>query len=95
MPEQIKPKTMIAIDHLNSAHDHMNKAIQLFSSVILDLEKGATFISTYRDSLIKTVEATGGDVQQAIEAQIKDFLPKRLRDNGPTSIIKEANQESK
>ena len=83
MNEQ-KPKTLIAIEHLNAAHRNMEQAVAIFNSVILDLEKGATFIQTYRDSLVKSVEAGGGDVQRAIEAQIKDFLPKRLRENGPT-----------
>ena len=84
MNEQPKPKTLAAIEHLDTAHQEMNKAIRIFNSVIMDLEKGAAFIATYRDSLVKSVEAGGGDVQRAIEAQIKDFLPKRLRENGPT-----------
>lgn len=81
--DQAKPKTLIAIDHLNSAYDHVQKAISIFNAVTMDLEKGATFLSTYRDSLIKTVEMSGGNVTAAIEAQIKDFLPKRLRENAP------------
>jgi hypothetical protein len=83
MTEQVKPKTQLAIEHLDNALQEMNKAIRIFNSVIMDLEKGATFISTYRDSLIKSIEGAGGDVQRAIEAQIKDFLPKRLRENIP------------
>jgi hypothetical protein len=80
--ENLKPKMMAAIDHLDSAATHMNQAMSVLSSVILDIQKGADFITRYRDSLVKTVEMSGGDVAQSIEAQIKDFLPKRLKDGG-------------
>jgi hypothetical protein len=74
----VKPKMLIAIEHLDSANSHMNSAMTVLSSVILDLQKGADFIARYRDSLIKSVEDSGGD----IESQIKEFLPKRLRNDG-------------
>src|SRR5215469_802571 len=78
----MKPKMMMAIEHLDAANSHMNSAMQVLSSVILDLQKGADFITRYRDSLIKTVEETGGDVKASIESQIQDFIPKRLRADG-------------
>jgi len=75
-----KPKMMFAIEHLDSSIAHLNSAMEVLSSVILDLQKGADFITKYRDSLIRTVEDTGGNVSQAIESQIRDFIPKRPRD---------------
>jgi hypothetical protein len=78
--EDLKPKMMYAIEHLDAASDHMNKAMNVLGSVIHDLQKGADFIARYRDSLIKTVENTGGNTAQAIESQIRDFIPKRVRD---------------
>jgi hypothetical protein len=47
--------------------------------VIFDLQKGSDFIGRYRDSLIKTIEETGGDVTASIESQIRDFIPKTHR----------------
>jgi hypothetical protein len=76
----VKPKMLIAIEHLDSANSHMNSAMQVLSSVILDLQKGADFITRYRDSLVRSFEDSGGGHAQAVESQIKDFLPKRLRD---------------
>jgi len=74
-----RPKMIIVIEHLDSAQAHMHQATRVLSSMILDLEKGADFIGRYRDSLIKTIEETGGDVEQAVEHQIRDFIPKILR----------------
>jgi len=75
----VKPKMQIAIEHLDRAHDHMCKAMGLISSIGMDWQKCADFIVGYRESLIKTVEATGGDVQASIEHQIRDFVPKHVR----------------
>jgi hypothetical protein len=47
--------------------------------MILDLEKAAEFLGKYRDSLIKTIEDSGGDVKASIESQIKEFVPKQFR----------------
>jgi hypothetical protein len=74
-----KPKMQIAIEHLDHAHEHLNRAMSVLSSVIFDLQKGADFIANYRDSLIKTLENVGGDVQASIESQIKEFIPKNYR----------------
>jgi hypothetical protein len=51
----------------------------MLSSMILDLEKAAEFLGKYRDSLIKTIEDSGGDVKASIESQIKEFVPKQFR----------------
>jgi hypothetical protein len=75
-----KPKMMFAIEHIDSSITHLNSAMEVLSSVIMDLQKGADFLTKYRNSLIKTVEDTGGNVTQAIESQIRDFIPKRMRD---------------
>ena len=57
----------------------MNKAMSVLSSVILDWQKAADFISHYRDSLVRTVELADGDVEQSIESQIKEFIPRHYR----------------
>jgi hypothetical protein len=74
----LKPKMLIAIEHLDAASSHMNSAMQVLSGIIFDLQKGTDFINKYRDSLIKSVETSGGSVN--IEDEIRDFLPKRLRE---------------
>ena len=74
-----RPKMQIAIEHLDHAHQHMNQAMTVLSSVVFDLQKGADFIGRYRDSMIKTLEQTGGDVTASVENQIREFIPKSYR----------------
>ena len=88
-----KPKMMFAIDHLDAALSHMNQSMQVLSSIIMDLQKGADFLQRYRDSLIKTVEETGGDVRQSVESQIRDFIPKRVRSDGQDQEGQERQQD--
>ena len=78
----LKPKMMAAIDHLDAANSHMNSAMSVLSSVILDIQKGADFIAQYRDSLIKTVEMSGGNTTQAVESQIREYIQGRPRSDG-------------
>jgi hypothetical protein len=74
-----RPRMTIAIEHLDQAQGHMHQVSKVLSSMILDLEKASDFIGRFRDSLIKTIEETGGDVQSSIEHQIADFVPKQYR----------------
>jgi hypothetical protein len=74
-----RPKMVVVIEHLDTAQAHMHQATRVLSSMILDLEKGADFIGRYRDSLIKTIEETGGDVAAAVEGQIKDYIGSKYR----------------
>jgi len=74
-----RPRMTIAIEHLDQAQGHMHQVSKVLSSMILDLEKASDFIGRFRDSLIKTIEETGGDVQSSIEHQIADFVPKNYR----------------
>ena len=74
-----RPKMVIVIEHLDTAQAHMHQATRVLSSMIMDLEKGADFIGRYRDSLIKTIEDTGGDVAAAVEGQIKDYIGTKYR----------------
>jgi len=86
MQTEVKPKMMMAIDHLDAANNSMNNAMQVLSSIVLDLQKGADFLVRYRNSLIKTVELSGGDMGQAVESQIKDYIGKKL--NGQDQEVK-------
>ena len=74
-----RPKMVVVIEHLDAAQAHTQQATRVLSSMILDLEKAGDFLGRYRDSLIKTIEETGGDVQASIESQIKEFIPKNYR----------------
>jgi hypothetical protein len=75
-----KPKMLYAIEHLDAANTHMEQAMNVLSSIILDWQKAADFLVGYRNSLIRTMEETGGDVTPTIESQIRDFIPQRHRD---------------
>src|SRR6516225_4120037 len=81
-----RPKMVVVIEHLDAAQAHMHEATRKLSSVIMDLEKGADFIGQYRDSLIKTIETTGGDVTASVESQIKEFIPKNYRRAPETEV---------
>jgi hypothetical protein len=74
-----RPMMLVAIEHLDQAFDHMNSAMNVLSNIVMDLQRGADFIVKYRDSLVKTVEETGGDVTASIETQIKEFIPLKHR----------------
>lgn len=76
---QVKPKMQVAIEHLDNAFTELNQAMTVLSSVVFDIQKGADFVARYRDSLIKTIEETGGDVTKSIEGQIRDYIPKGTR----------------
>ena len=78
-----RPRMTIAIEHLDQAQEHMNAVSKVLSSMILDMEKASDFVGRFRDSLIKTIEETGGDVQASIESQIADFVPKNYRSPQP------------
>jgi hypothetical protein len=80
MTNDTKPKMLMGIEHLDAAISHLNSSMNVFSSVIHDLQRGADYLLRYRDSLVKTIEDSGGDATQAIESQIREFIPKRLRD---------------
>jgi len=83
-PPPRRPKMYAAIEHLDAAHDHMIKAMNVLASVTLDWQKAADFIATYRNSLVETVETAGGDVGASIEHEIRDFIPKNYRPPQPT-----------
>jgi len=77
-----KPKMLLAIEHLDAANSHMESAMNILSSIIMDWSKAADFIVSYRNSLVKTIEETGGDVKQSIESQFREFIPKKFKGDG-------------
>jgi hypothetical protein len=77
-----KPKMLLAIEHLDAANSHMESAMNILSSIIMDWQKAADFIVNYRNSLVRTVEETGGDVRQSIESQFREFIPKQFKGDG-------------
>jgi hypothetical protein len=87
----LKPKMQVAIEHLDQAGTHMNKAMTVLSSIILDLQKGADFITQYRDSLFKTLEDAGGNA--SIESQMKEFIPRRHRKDGQVEEVKARSED--
>lgn len=79
-PAEQKSRWQLVIDHLNASHRHLSDAMNLLSQINFDLQKGADFISRYRDNLIGVIEANGGQIEQdSVEEQIKEFLPKALQ----------------
>jgi hypothetical protein len=83
----LRPKVLVGIEHLDHAVGHISAASRVFASVALDLEQRANYMGSYRDSIIKAVEETGGDIGAAVESQIREFVganQRRVEDNaGP------------
>src|SRR6516164_2059 len=75
----VKPKLQYVIEYLDHSYEYVLRAMQLLSSIHKDLEKGADFIAGYRDSMIKAMESTGGQVGGKIEMEIGEFLQKKYR----------------
>ena len=87
-----KPKMMRAIEHLDAANTHMEQAMNVLSSIIMDWQKAADFLVSYRDSMIKTIEDSGGDVKMAVESQIRDYVQKRHND-GKDEEVEERSED--
>jgi hypothetical protein len=83
----LRPKVLVGIEHLDHAVGHISAASRVFASVALDLEQRASYMGSYRDSMIKAVEETGGDIGAAVESQIREFVGANQRrvddDAGP------------
>jgi hypothetical protein len=79
-----KSKWHGVIDHMAAAEHHMGEAMNLLSMINFDLQKGADFIRRYKESLIKTITESGGEIEQGtVEEQIKEFIPKALHRDAP------------
>ena len=76
---QHKPRMQIVIEHLDLAYEHANQAIQILATMSFELQKGADFFAAHRDAMLKTLEEAGGDIDFAIEAKIKEFIPKKYK----------------
>jgi len=79
-----RPRMVIVIECLDNACGWANRAAKHLAAMTLDVEQYADKLGHYRDSLIKTVEDTGGDIKQAVEGQIADFLQEKYRSPQPT-----------
>jgi len=78
MPEQPqKSRFQIILDDLNEAHIRMDHAAHLFSTLIMDVEKGMNFIDKFRRDLTQAIEDAGGTPSH-IEEQIAEFVPKAV-----------------
>lgn len=76
-----RSRFQLILDDLNEAHKRMDHAAHLFSTLILDVEKGMNFVDKFRRDLTAAIEETGGTVSDAanIEEQIADFIPKNVK----------------
>jgi hypothetical protein len=75
-----KSKWQVVIDHMDAAHKHMGEAMNALSMINFDLQKGADFIARYRESLVKTIQEAGGEIEQgSVEEAIRDYVPKAIQ----------------
>jgi hypothetical protein len=79
-----RPRMVLVIEALDNSYEWANRAGKILASMVLDVEQHADKIGHFRDSLIKTMEQTGGDIGMAVEQQIRDFVGNgqhRVEDN--------------
>ena len=74
-----RPKMLIVVEALDAAQGSMQHAIQVLFSMIKDLEKGSDWIAGFRDSLLRTVEQSGGDIAAILENDIKQYIGNKHR----------------
>jgi hypothetical protein len=74
---------LIVIEDLDTAQGSMQHAIQVLFSMIKDLEKGSDWIGSFRDSFLRTLEQSGGDIGAILETDIKAYVGnlKRVPEN--------------
>ena len=69
-----RPRMVIVIECLDNACGWANRAAKHLAAMTLDVEQYADKLGNFRDSLIKAMEVTGGDVGAAVESQIREFV---------------------
>lgn len=67
------------IEHLTHASNHVEEALNIVSTLNHDLSRANNFLINFRDTLVRTITDNGGEAVENIETQIRDFLPKALR----------------
>jgi hypothetical protein len=73
-PKNNRPRMLAVIECFDTAFEAMTRANQILGSIMLDIEKGSDWMVKFRDGLVATIEGAGGDVTQAVEGQIRDFI---------------------
>jgi hypothetical protein len=74
-----RPKMIVVIECLDQAYEYANRAGQHLAAMTLDVEQLADRLGHFRDSLIKSLEQSGGDVGAAVESQIREFVGQNQR----------------
>lgn len=78
--EQTRSRFQLILDDLNAAHKRMDHAAHLFSTLIVDIEKGMNFVDKFRRDLVEAVQEAGGTVIDSdIEEAISEFIPKHVK----------------
>jgi hypothetical protein len=78
--QQFNSKFDKAVYHLNQSMRHLSAFQDTLSMINFDVQKAQEFMAGYRDALVNTMQANGGEVSVGtVEAEIAEFLPKALR----------------
>jgi hypothetical protein len=83
-PAISRPRMVLVIEALDNAYSWANQAAKYLAAMTLDVEQHSDKLGHFRDSLIKTMEQTGGDIGAAVEGQIREFVgnnQRRVEDN--------------
>ena len=69
------------LEHANAAHQHLDLMAHIFSTLIVDVEKGMSFVDKFRRDLTEAITEAGGSVDDSatIEEAISEFVPKNVR----------------
>ena len=74
-----KSKIQIFIEHVDKAREHFTKAAGVALSLAHEMEQHATDVEQYRDSIIGTVAAAGGDTSFPLESEMGKYIPSKYR----------------
>jgi hypothetical protein len=78
--QQFESKFDKAVYHLNQSMRHLTAFQDVLSMVTFEVQKAHEFMAGYRNALVNTMQANGGEVSPGtVEMEIAEFLPKALR----------------
>ncbi|HEY1490918.1 MAG TPA: hypothetical protein VGF90_07750 [Verrucomicrobiae bacterium] len=78
--QQFNSKFDKAVYHLNQSMRHLAAFQDVLSMINFDVQKAQEFMEGYRNALVNTMQANGGEVSPGtVEMEIAEFLPKALR----------------
>ena len=78
-----KSKIQLFIEYVDKAKENFTKAAGVALSIAQEMQAHADDVGLYRDSILGTVAASGGDSTFALESEIGKYIPSKYRTSEP------------